>query len=291
MKYTAYTFVARPRGAAAEIDLEVVYDLLASMLGEIGFDSFERRDEVLLAYIPTEYVDTSSLVQAFEQMPFDALEYSYTAEDVPEVNWNEEWEKNYFSPIVLGDGLCVVRAPFHTEYPKARTEVVIQPKMAFGTGNHETTALIIAYLLGRELTGLSVLDMGAGSGILGILALKCGAAHLTAIDIDEWAYQNILENAALNDVEVACAMQGDAHSLEGCGPYDLILANITRNVLVEDMPHYVAVMKPGAHIVFSGFYEEDLPLLIARGQELGLKYVAKNVRNRWALLEMYLPLG
>lgn len=288
MRYTAYTFTAQFEVQRLDLDLEVVYDLLADALGEAGFDSFEQTGGKLQSYIPTELEARVNLAKIFDKMPFEGLSYAYESEAVPEVNWNEEWEKNYFNPIVLGDGLCVVRAPFHTDYPQAHTEVIIQPKMAFGTGNHETTALIIAYLLEQDLRGLNVLDMGAGSGILGILALKLGAASLTAIDIDEWAYQNILENAELNGVEVACAMQGNATNLEGRGPFDLVLANITRNVLLEDMPNYVAVMSPRGRIVFSGFYEEDVSSLMARGETLGLKYRAHNTRNRWMLLEMEL---
>lgn len=285
MKYIAYTFTAQPEVLATELGLETVYDLLSAELGVVGFDSFEQQGSALLAYVPAELANEQRIAEALAEMPFAGLSYHYETESVPEVNWNEEWERNYFSPIVLGDGLCVVRAPFHTNYPEARTEVIIQPKMAFGTGNHETTALMIAYLLERELTGQEVLDMGAGSGILGILALKCGAKCLTAIDIDEWAYQNILENATLNGVEVACAMQGDARDLAGRGPFDLVLANITRNVLLEDMPEYVRVLKSGGRLVLSGFYEEDVPSLLERAQGLGLTFLTKKVRNNWTLLE------
>lgn len=286
MKYTAYSFTVQFITSDDSLDLEVVFDLLSASLGEVGFDSFEVKGEVLHAYIPTELESGIAISNLFAEMPFEGVLYSFTKNEVPEVNWNEEWEKNYFQPIVLGDNLCVIRAPFHTDYPKARTEVVIQPKMAFGTGNHETTALIISYLLEHNIVGTRVLDMGAGSGILGILALKQGAKHLTAIDIDEWAYLNILENAELNGVQIDCAMQGDASKLNGHGPFDLVLANITRNILLEDMPSYVASMASHAHIVFSGFYEEDMPLLRDRGEELGLVYVSHRIRNRWTLLEM-----
>ena len=158
--------------------------------------------------------------------------------------------------------------------------------MAFGTGNHETTALMMSYIIGHSMKGLRVLDMGCGTGILGILALKQGAECLTAIDIDEWAYLNVLENAQLNGVHIEEAMQGDASSLAGKKPYDLILANITRNILLADMPAYVAVLKEGGHLILSGFYEEDVEVLTDGAKELGLSALGYEVRNRWTRLEL-----
>lgn len=288
MQYTSYTFRADalPEGT----ELEVVYDLLSAELAEVGFDSFETKEQELLGYIPTEQIDEGAIADAIHdtlcQISSDGLRLSYSIEIIPEVNWNEEWERNYFQPIVLGDGLCMIRAPFHTPDPSVKTEIIISPKMAFGTGNHETTALVIGHLLslGEGLRGKRVLDMGCGTGILGILALKQGAEHLTAIDIDEWAYHNVLENATLNGVSIPDALQGDASSLSGREPYDLVLANITRNILLEDLPAYVAVMRPGATIALSGFYQEDAPLLIERGRELGLSLIDQHSRNRWTLL-------
>ncbi len=288
MQYTSYTFRAEalPEG----LELEVVYDLLSAELAEVGFDSFEAGAETLLAYIPTELIDQEAIATAIhatlDQLSSDGLRLSYHIETIPEVNWNEEWERNYFQPIILGNGLCMIRAPFHTPEPSIKTEVIISPKMAFGTGNHETTALVIEYLLslGEGLQGKRVLDMGCGTGILGILALKQGAGHLTAIDIDEWAYHNVLENASLNGVSIPDALQGDASSLSGREPYDLVLANITRNILLQDLPAYVEVMRPLGTIALSGFYQEDAPLLIERGRQLGLTLIDQRSNNRWTLL-------
>lgn len=286
MKYTGYTFsiVRQHEG----LESETIFDLLADQLGEIGFDSFEQTEDQLKAYIPTHLLTESAIPRAIEELGLDGLELSYTTEEIPEVNWNGEWEKNYFQPIVIGENLCMIRAPFHEPNPEVRTEIIISPKMAFGTGNHETTALMISYLLeqGEELRGQTVLDMGCGTGILGILALKQGASHLTAIDIDEWAYQNVLENAQLNGVSIPDTLQGDASSLAGREPYDLILSNITRNILLEDMPAYISVMKSGARLVLSGFYEEDAPMLIERGRSLGLSIRSQASRNRWTRLEL-----
>lgn len=285
MNYTAYTF--RAQGLAEGVQVEDVYDLLAASLADLGFDSFDNQGDLgLLAYIPTEAIDPKGIEEAVHTQPWEGVTFAYTSETMPEVNWNEEWEKNYFQPIVFGDNLCIVRAPFHTPDPSVKMEIIINPKMAFGTGNHETTSLMIHYLTEQRLEGKRVLDMGSGTGILGILALKQGADHLTAIDIDRWAYENIIENAQLNSVYIAEALQGDASSLQGKGPFDLVLANITRNILLADLPAYEAVMAKGARIVLSGFYEEDAPLLIERGAALGLSFVQQRMRNKWALVEL-----
>ena len=168
-------------------------------------------------------------------------------------------------------------------------EIIINPKMAFGTGNHETTSLVGEWILSHDVSGQRVLDMGCGTGILGLIALKRGARHLTAIDIDPWAYANVQENAALSGVTIDEMLCGDAALLEGREGYDLILANITRNILLEDMPRYSEVMLPGARLILSGFYEEDIPLLRARGEELGLIFVSSEVRQRWSRVELLLP--
>lgn len=285
MQYTCYTITitSKPEG----LDDEVIYDLYSDALGGLGFDSFDTNEGVLKAYIPTELLaDNSAIKSQLGETILEGVAIEYVVEDVPDVNWNEEWEKHYFQPIMIGDKLCRIRAPFHTPDPEAQTEIIISPKMAFGTGNHETTALMMGYIIGHSMKGLRVLDMGCGTGILGILALKQGAECLTAIDIDEWAYLNVLENAELNGVHIEEAMQGDASSLAGKKPYDLILANITRNILLADMPAYVAVLKEGGHLILSGFYEEDVEVLTDRAKELGLSALGYEVRNRWTRLEL-----
>lgn len=283
MQYTEYLFT--PKALPQGLELETVYDLLCELLGEVGFDSFEQGD-ALKAYIPTSQIDHQAIADALSSFPIERISFAYTYEDVPEVNWNEEWEKHYFQPIILGDKLCAIRAPFHQAIEGVRTEVIISPKMAFGTGNHATTALVIEYLIeqGSDLNGKRVLDMGCGTGILGILALKLGAQELTAIDIDQWAYLNVLENAQLNGVAIPDALQGDASSLQGRGVYDLILANITRNILLEDLGSYASALKSGANIVLSGFYTEDIPLLQELGETLGLSYVSHKSQDNWARL-------
>ena len=284
MKYTRYTIAleAKPE----EVARQDIYDLLSASLVDIGFDSFEQETDKLLAYIPNNLPQDKELNNLIDCLPFEGLRFSWTKEEMPDINWNEEWEKNYFQPIIIGDNLCQIRAPFHEPNKEVKTEIIISPKMAFGTGNHETTALMMSYILSQELQGKRVLDMGCGTGILGILALKQGAHSLTAIDIDEWAYLNVLENAELNNVTIDLARQGDASSLSDLPAFDLILANITRNILWEDMPRYTDVLHDGGRLILSGFYEEDIPMLVERGKALGLQYASQETRNNWARVEL-----
>ena len=280
MNYIEYDFTVFPTEMGAEI--------LMAELAEVGFDSFEDTPTGIKAYIPKDSWN-EQILQDIYLLSNPEFTISYQITEIEQVNWNEEWEKNYFQPIVLGEGACLIRAPFHASRPDIPLEIIINPKMAFGTGNHETTSLVGQWLLGHDLSGLRVLDMGCGTGILGLIALKRGAKHLTAIDIDPWAYANVQENASLSGVLIDEMLCGDASLLEGKEPYDLILANITRNILLEDLPRYRQVMKVGGRIVLSGFYEEDIPLLRARGEELGLTFVSSEVRQRWSRVELLLP--
>ncbi len=284
MQYTLYTFSVTKRNDT--LALETIFDLLSEELALVGFDCFEQDGDILKAYIPREDVDEMNIASQIKDFSISDVEFAYISEVMPEENWNEEWEKHYFEPLLLSNGRCRIKAPFHSSDDSVQTEIIIQPKMAFGTGNHETTSLIISYILEHNMKGLRVLDMGCGTGILGILALKEGAKSLTSIDIDEWAYENVKENAELNKVQIDEIIQGDATSLEGKDSFDLILANITRNILYQDLPAYSKVMEQGARIVLSGFYQEDVPLLRRRGEELGLKYIGEQSQNKWTLLEL-----
>lgn len=289
MPHLQLTISYRYDAASAALTDEDLSDWLIAELGEIGYDSFEQGEGYVKAFIPEDDYQEAPTQDLLRTFPVVGFAYETQLEALPDINWNEEWEKNYFQPILLGQDACLIRAPFHAPRPEIPLEIIINPKMAFGTGNHETTSLVGEWLLEHDLTGLRVLDMGCGTGILGLIARKRGAAFLTAIDIDPWAYANVQENATLSGVtidEMAC---GDASLLADKAPYDLILANITRNILLEDLPRYRAVMKPGARIVLSGFYEEDIPLLEARGAELGLRPVSRASRNRWSLLCLQLP--
>lgn len=285
MQYTRFTF--KPQFSGTAYDPEIVFDLLADLLASAGFDSFVPGKEQLEAYIPHAQANKCSLGTLLAEFPLEGVSFTVTHQDEPDINWNEEWERNYFKPLVMGGGRCVIRAPFHEAHPNAEIELIISPKMAFGTGNHDTTSLIIDYLLAHNLKDLSVLDMGCGTGILGLIALKMGASSLTAIDIDEWAYRNVMENAALNGLEdVPRILCGNAAVLESLGCFDLILANITRNVLLQDMKDYVKHLNSGGTLILSGFYEEDVSPLRTEAERLGLTFVAKtSTERRWSMLE------
>lgn len=285
MQYTRYTFYLSNKPEHI-INLSDVYDLLSELLSERGFDSFEQVDSLLYAYIPSSLEEELKPKDLTSALPFEGISLNWDRELMPDINWNEEWEKNYFQPIIVGDNLCQIRAPFHPSNLNVKSELIINPKMAFGTGNHETTALMMSYILEHNIQGLRVLDMGCGTGILGILALKQGAKDLVAIDIDEWAYLNVLENADLNSVQITQAIQGDASVLIGQAPFDLILANITRNVLMQDMSTYSSVLSKGGRLVLSGFYEDDIPCLTAHAEQFGLKPLGTEFRNRWSRLDL-----
>jgi ribosomal protein L11 methyltransferase len=271
MEYTKITCTLSP-------DNELARELLMQALGDAGCESFVENEADLEAYIPSSlYSRELLLTDEFQNNPL--FSFQYVAEVIADQNWNEVWEKNYFEPLLIEDQ-CLVRAPFHENYPAAAFEIIINPRMAFGTGNHETTHLMIKAMLEMELKELDVLDMGCGSGILSILASMKGAKHITAIDIDEWSTNNTLENAALNHVVNILVRLGDAALLYE-SQYDVILANIQRNILLEDMPAYVKVLKPGGVLLMSGFYTTDLPMISQKATELGLKITGSYDRSAW----------
>jgi len=271
MEYTKITCTLSP-------DNELARELLMQSLGDAGCESFVENEESIEAYIPSSLYNDELLSTAeFKANPLFSFDYS--VEVIADQNWNEVWEKNYFEPLLIEDQ-CLVRAPFHETYPAAAFEIIINPRMAFGTGNHETTHLMIRAMLDLELKDLAVLDMGCGSGILSILASMKGAKDVTAIDIDEWSTNNTLENAAFNNIPNILVRLGDA-SLLSEGQYDLLLANIQRNILLQDMPAYVKVLKTGGVLVMSGFYTADLPMITEKATELGLKLTGSYDRSDW----------
>ena len=260
-------------------DNEINREILVAELGSIGFESFTESEEVVEAYIPTATYSTEKLEHLF-LMDFTAFQFSFTSETIPDQNWNEVWEKNYFKPLMVAER-CLVRAPFHTEYPEnAEYEIVIEPGMAFGTGNHETTSLMIAEILKEDLEGKKVLDMGCGTGILSILASMRGAKTITAIDIDGWAVKSTLENAAYNQVYNIEVFEGGTDVLPD-QTYDFIFANIHRNVLLNDMPQYRSVLNRGAELIMSGIYTGDQELIKERAAQLGLQYKRVAENNGW----------
>jgi ribosomal protein L11 methyltransferase len=259
-------------------DNELAREILMAELGNAGFESFVETDEAIEAYIPSKDFSPDMLSDdRFQKNEF--FHFTHTSEVIADQNWNEVWEQNYFEPLLIEDQ-CVIRAPFHHDYPSARYEIIISPRMAFGTGNHETTHLMIKTMLGLELKDLSVLDMGCGSGILAILASMKGAAEITAIDIDEWSYNNTAENSELNAVSNIRVMLGDAALLQNLS-FDTILANIQRNILLEDMPAYRKALKPNGSLLMSGFYITDLEAITEKAKSLGMKLVNAEERSNW----------
>lgn len=259
---------------------EWLRDVLAAQLGEIGFESFAETETGLEAFIPEGQFSEKEMdlvLQSFRE------EYQFTLaqEIIKSKNWNEEWEKNYFKPLVIS-GKCVIRAPFHKEFPKTKYEIIIEPNMAFGTGNHETTSLMLEAILEENLEKKTVLDIGCGTGILGIMASMKGAKKITAIDIDEWSYNGTLENAALNQIHNIDVKHGDA-SLLGTESFDYIFANIHKNVLISDLPVYATCLNSKGKIFLSGFYTEDIPDIKAQAEKQGLKDAGFYSKNNWVV--------
>ena len=259
---------------------DIQHDMLVTMLAEIGFDSFMDEAHVLKAYRPAENRDDVAVEGLLSDPAFIGIQL-LNVEEMPDKDWNELWESSY-QPVVVNER-CRVRAPFHEPDPNFEFDLVIEPKMSFGTANHETTAQIIQLMLETSFQGKSVLDMGSGTAVLAILAKKLGAAHTVAIDNDEWAYRNAFTNCELNGISDIEIMLGDALAIQG--QYDIVLANINRNILLRDMPYYNDAMKPGAHIFFSGFYTEDLPSIQEEAARLGLRYCRHLSRNNWVAAE------
>lgn len=270
--YIGYHFTIEP--------LELGSEILIAELGEKAFESFIETETGISAFVQKDLWSENILedIQILENPEF---KIDYTFEEIEQVNWNEEWEKN-FEPIDV-DGKCHVRAPFH-EKTNAEYDIVIEPKMSFGTGHHETTHMMIQHLLETDLVGKKTLDMGCGTAILAILAEMKGAQPIDAIDIDNWCYLNSIENAERNNCKHISVYEGDASLLEG-KKYDIIIANINRNILLNDMQQYVACLNENGILFLSGFYTEDIPVISESCTSKGLTYVKQFERNNWVALK------
>ena len=278
MKYVEVKFTARPC-------TEIVTDVLAALTAEIGFESFVPVEGGMQAYIQQSQFDEEALKAVLADFPLPDIAITYTLAEPEDKDWNEEWEKNFFQPIVIDDR-CVIHSTFHKDYPKAEYDIVINPQMAFGTGHHETTSSILGELLDADLKGKSVLDMGCGTSILAILASMRGADPVTAIDIDDWCVNNSRDNIALNHIDNITVELGDASLLEGRKPFDVIIANINRNILLNDLPAYAACMHSGSEIYMSGFYVEDIPAIREKGESLGMRFVHHREKHNWAAVKL-----
>ena len=285
MKYTEVTLTLSP--------LDPVRDLLVDALGNEGpYDCFVEIPDGLKAYVPTDQFDAAWLQEQINNLQqLSTFNFQLSTQAMPDKDWNEEWEKQH-QPVLVeaGNGRKVwVRAPFHDHRTDADYEIEIEPKMSFGTAHHPTTYMMLSYLAELPVEGLRVLDMGCGTAVLAILAKIRGAEYVEAIDIDEWAYNNALENAQRNHADITVRI-GDADLLrqqqDGGKPFNLIIANINRNILLHDMDAYTAVLAPSGTLLLSGFYESDVPVLQQRAQELGLALVGKKVRDGWCALQL-----
>ena len=270
--YIGYHFTVTPQQPGVEI--------LIAELGYAGFESFVEHTNGVTAYIQKKE-HYSNILDDVQLLKNDAFSIQYNSEEIEQVNWNAKWEEN-FHPIVV-DQRCTVRAPFH-EKTNAEYDIVIEPKMSFGTGHHETTHMMIQYILDTDFTKKSVLDMGCGTGVLAILAEKRRAARIDAIDIDEWCFVNSLENCKRNSCQKINVLKGDVQLLKDKS-YDVIIANINRNILVNDIPQYVSCLNPKGLLFLSGFYTQDIPLIqeVCVQHDLGL--AAQIFKNDWVALK------
>ncbi len=270
--YLGYHFKIEPKELGSEI--------LIAELGELPFESFIESDFGIIAYIQKQFWN-ANILDDLHILNSPEFIVSYTFETIDQVNWNEEWEKNFEAINV--DGTCHVRAPFHPK-TNAKFDIVIEPKMSFGTGHHETTHMMIQHLLAIDVTDLKTLDMGCGTAILAILAEMKGAKPIDAIDIDNWCYLNSIENVERNNCHSISVFEGEALLLKD-KKYDLIIANINRNILLEDMATYVSCLNKNGIILLSGFYQDDVTIIDASCTENGLTFINKLERNNWVALK------
>lgn len=263
-------------------------DILAALTADAGFESFEETQHGIRGYVQQPLLDRQALEDIVNNFPIMGTNIIYTINKAEDKDWNEQWEQEGFEPIIVGNNRLAIHDGRHLPSQPADISVEIDARLAFGTGTHETTQMICEWMLDMPMKGLRVMDAGCGTGILGIVALKLKASHVTAYDIDEWSSDNTRHNAVINRVDSQLSVYcGDASLLDSkTADYDLVLANINRNILLNDMPHFCQIMKQDAKLILSGFYTEDIPLLEARGKELGLTLTGAKNRDKWASIIM-----
>lgn len=270
--YIEYNFEVNP--------LQPASDILIAELGEAGFESFVENNKGVLAYIQkNDWIE--GILESVEILGNENFNIAFQLKEIEQENWNATWEEN-FNPIQVGNQ-CVVRAPFH-EKPSVEFDIIIEPKMSFGTGHHETTHMMLQHILDHDFAEKSVLDMGSGTGVLAILAAMKGAKNIDAIDIDNWCYLNAKENVSRNDCEHINVYEGDSGLLTN-QKYDVIIANINRNILITDVPKYVKCLKANGVLFLSGFYTEDIPMITAKCAEGSLKFEKNLEKNNWVAVK------
>lgn len=276
MKYAEVTFRLRP--------VEPFRDMLIYRLGEEGpYDSFEETRDGLKAYVPLEQYDEVFLLEVMQE-ECDGCEADFSMQEMPDRNWNEEWERQH-QPVLVDD-FCWVRAPFHPHRNDVQYEIEIEPKMSFGTAHHQTTYMMLSLLRDIDMAGRRVLDMGSGTAVLAILARMKGAAYVEAIDNDEWAYRNAIENVERNGCSDIVCLLGDAALLTPDKHFDIVIANINRNILLRDMASYVAVLNDGGTLLLSGFYQNDVAPLVEKASTLGMTLSDQRSRDGWQALRL-----
>ncbi|HBF06099.1 MAG TPA: 50S ribosomal protein L11 methyltransferase [Prevotella sp.] len=286
MKYLVATFKIE----TADDLKQAARELLADSAAEAGFESFEDTEEGLEGYVQKELFDRELLDQAIADFPLDGTQITYEVKDAEDKDWNQEWEDQGFAPIYVGDQVVIYDAKHPELYPDTSNrpdiiEIGIEAKLAFGTGNHETTRMIINQLLQMPIKTKRILDCGTGTGILALTASKLGAKECVGYDIDEWSVENAKHNAVLNGVDNMEVLFGNSQVINHIsGMFDIVLANINRNILLADMRTFRSVMNTGASLILSGFYEEDIPVLLEKADELGLHETARHTDNNWACL-------
>ncbi|MBO4849583.1 MAG: 50S ribosomal protein L11 methyltransferase [Prevotella sp.] len=284
MRYLSATFRLDGEELSAEAR-ETAFDLVSGLCGEAGFESFETTGETLVGYVQDEQLDRGLLDTLLSEFPMPGVTVSYELHTAEYKDWNAAWEEEGFEPIVVGDR-SVIHDPRHLpETAEGLMDVVIDARMAFGSGTHATTRLMVEQLLLLHPSGLRVLDCGCGTGILSIVASKAGARQVVAYDIDEWSVENTRHNAVLNGVDNIEVLGGDSHVLSHVsGLFDIVLANINRNILLADLPSMREILATGGHIVISGFYESDVPALVEAATALGLSLQSKMASGDWVSL-------
>ena len=288
MKYLVATFEINTN----EQLIQACRDLLADSAAAAGFESFEDTENGIKAYVQKDLFDKETLDACIANFPIEGVSISYQMDEAEDKDWNQEWEEQGFAPICINKQVVIYDAKHPELYQKEQVEkesdaleIGIEAQLAFGTGNHETTRMIVATLLKMNLRMKRVLDCGTGTGILGIVASKLGAKDIIGYDIDEWSVQNAFHNAQLNDVENMEVLNGNASVINHIsGIFDFVLANINRNILLEDMKMFRSVMADGSYLILSGFYEEDIPILLTKAEEMGLQEVERHTDNNWACL-------
>lgn len=263
---------------------EMAADIFSASLAEIGFEAFSVNDDGLTAYIQQSMWNEEMMQEAIRNFFMPEVDIAYTLAEAPDEDWNQVWEEEGFQPVVVSDEI-VVHDVKHTDVPQVEYDIIITPRLAFGTGSHETTRLILRTLAQLDLADKHVVDAGTGTGILAIMAIKRGASSVFAYDIDEWSVENSKDNLLLNHIYNNVDVRvGDSALLEGQQKADLLIANINRNILLQDLPRFAASLKPEGKMILSGFYLQDIPALAEAAEQQGLSLKKTEKEDEWAML-------